>query len=336
MCINHGLKRKEKDRLKDLITYFGSTVPHLQMVKVDKMIYIAQLYHYSTHGRLITNVPFLSLSRGPHSPDIRAVMEDLLERNIIYIEQDRSEIDTTNPCLLIKCDNPSTDHLPASCLNTLGQVLQDWGKKKFGPVLDYITRTIPFISTPYKERIDFRKIRPRPGLKEVLALPHRIGIHRVVQSPGEVTGNEIDWGPDPFHVSIHEVAEVYLCLCGTAPRGILFRERLGFDARAVLEVLDHLEAGNRDVPDQEGTDINRAARLTELLVSSNCFGHKNKGVALQTGLLFLKKRGFSLDEGLLKTISPKGYWYEEIKESFQRIGARVGSPGMGGREGTSR
>ena len=324
MDVRHDLKRREKSCLKDLITYFGSRVFHLQMVKVDKMIYIAQLYHYATHGELMTEIPFLSFSRGPHSPGIRSIMEELLERDIIYIEQNRSEIESANPCLLIKCDNPSVENLSASCLHTLEEVLQDWGEKKFGPVLDYITRSIPYISTAYKERIDFRKIRPSPHLKKVLALRQRTWIHRFVQSPGEATGTEIDPDPDPFSVSIHEVAEIYLCLCGTAPHGILRPEHLGFDARRVLEVLDGLERRNGYGPEQEAKDVNKAAKLTELLVSSNCFGQKNRRVAFQTGLLFLKKRGFSFEEDLLGTISSKEYRYEEIKAFFQRIGTRVG------------
>jgi len=314
---SHTLDRKEKDRLKDLVTFFGFRVPHLQMVKVDKMIYIAQLYHYSTYGELLTDVPFLSLSRGPHSPVIRSFMEELIERKVIYIEQNRSEIESANPCLLIKSDTPGTDHLPGTCLHTLETVLEEWGKEKFGKVLDYFTRTISFLSTPYKEAIDFKKIQPFAGLREVLALPQRRLIHRFVQYPGEAVDDESDFDLAPSPVSMQEVVEIYLCLCDTKPQGILSSEYRGFDGKTLVEILERLGDTNGSGQSEKETDVSRAARYTELLARSRCFRHENEKVAFQVGRLFLKKRGYSLDQRLGGTNSLKGH--AEIKAWFEGI-----------------
>ncbi len=321
MQVSYALDRKEKDRLKDLITFFGFRVPHLQMVKVDKMIYIAQLYHYADYGELMTSVPFLSLSRGPHSPVIRSLMEELIESETIYIEQNRSEIEAANPCLLIKCDIPGTGHLPGRCLNTLEGVLAKWGEEKFGKVLDYFTRTIPFLSTPYKEPIDFKKIAPFSGLKEVLALPQRTLIHRFVHSPGGDAGDASTLDHDPSPVTIHEVVEIYLCLCGATPQGIPSPACRGFDGKKVVEILETLGDTNGSGPGQRETDVSRAARCAELLARSRCFRHENEQVALQVGRLFLKKRGYSLEQRPVETNSLKGNGYEEIRAWFEGISA---------------
>jgi hypothetical protein len=325
MLVRSDLKREERDRLQDLITYFGSRVPHLQMVKVDKMVYIAQLYHYSAYGELITGVPFISLSRGPHAPDIRSIMEELLARNIIYIEQNRSEIESANPCLLIKCDDTGTGHLPDRCLNTLQNVIEDWGQKKFGKVLDYLTRTVPFLSTPYKEPIDFRKSPPSHQVKEVLPLSRRTHIHRFIHSPGEVVWNKNDSARDAAGVSLIEVAEIYLCLCGTVPQGIVSREHLGFDIRTVsaaLAVPDEIGVQGSGREDTD-LDLSRAARLTESLAHARCFNHENEKVAFWAGMFFLKKRGYPLDKGFQEGIFPKLYEYEAIKAYFGGISGTV-------------
>ena len=319
MQLNHTLDKKDRDSLKDLITFFGFRVPHLQMVKVDKMIYIAQLYHYSRYGELMTNVPFLSLSRGPHSPVIKTLMEELIGSGVIYIERNRSEIESANPCLLIKCDTPSTEKLSNTCLNTLEEVLKEWGKEKFGKVLDYFARTIPFISTPYKEVINFRNIPPFAGLKESLPLRQRTSIHRFVQSPCVAAGDESDWDHGATPVSVHEVAEIYLCLCGTGTRGILSPEYRGFDVREVLEILEALDMTHGNDPKVKETDIRKAAECTRLFARSGCFRHENEKVALQVGMFFLKKRGYSLDHRFLETNSFKGNGYEETRAWFERI-----------------
>ncbi|RLB15936.1 MAG: hypothetical protein DRN37_00670 [Thermoplasmata archaeon] len=313
------LDREEKDRLKELITFFGYRVPHLQMVKVDKMIYITQLYHYGAHGELVTNAPFLSLSRGPHSPVIKSVMEELIKNRTIYIEENPSEIESANPCLLIKCDSPSTPTLPAAILNTLEAVLKEWGKEKFGKVLDYLTRTIPFISTPYRNPIDFRKIPPFTGLQEVLDLRQRTLIHRFVKSPWEEVGDGRDSRPDRAPVSIHEILEIYLCLCGTAPQGILSHDYHGFDVKKVLEILQMLDHGDGQGLGKKETLISKATECTHLLARSGCFKYTNEKVAFQAGMFFLKKMGYRLDQDFLKTNSFNGKGYQETKAWFERI-----------------
>jgi hypothetical protein len=323
MLIRSDLTREERNRLQDLITYFGSRVPHLQMVKVDKMVYIAQLYHYSTYGERITSVPFVSLSRGPHAPDIRSIMEELLERNIIYTEQNPSEIESANPCLLIKYDDTDTGHLPDSCLNTLQEVIEDWGQKKFGKVLDYFTRTMPFLSTPYKDSIDFRKNPPSHQIKEVLPLSRRMQIHRFIHSPEEAMWDKNDSGRDAAGVSLSEVVETYLCLCGTGPQAIVSREHLGFDIRAVSAAL--AAPGGTGVQGSSGQeeDLSRAAKLTESLVHARCFNHENEKVAFWAGMFFLKKRGYVLGKDFQGGIFPKAYEYETIKAYFRRISGTV-------------
>ena len=54
----------QRDRLKDLISYFACKVDHLPEVKLGKLIYIAHLYHYAEYGDLLTETRFVALGFG--------------------------------------------------------------------------------------------------------------------------------------------------------------------------------------------------------------------------------------------------------------------------------
>ncbi|MFH1951770.1 MAG: type II toxin-antitoxin system antitoxin SocA domain-containing protein, partial [Pseudomonadota bacterium] len=127
--------------MKHIITHFACAVPHLLEVKLDKLIYIAHLYHYSNHGELLTDIRFFSLSFGPHAPIIRSIISELVESDVIYLMDSRTSTDPiySNPCKIIKANDHNKNKLPVSWQNTLTKVEEDWGSKSFEDILDYTT-----------------------------------------------------------------------------------------------------------------------------------------------------------------------------------------------------
>lgn len=316
--------KKEKDTLKHLITYLACTVPHLPEVKLQKLIYIAQLYHYSNYGELLTKTRFFSLSYGPHAPTIRFAIKEQLESNAIYLKESRTSKDPiySNVCMIIKSRKLKDNKLSTPYLNTMKEVVEDWGDKSFEDILDYTTRTIPFLSTTYREHIDLTMIQPLHSLKRALSLPQRARIHKFMQSPEEEVGQDITHS-EACPVSINEVAEIYLALCGDLPEKIPSREHFGFNAQAVLEAFGAVDDKNKDRTKKYSTDIDKAAQLTDSLLDSICFKHYSGRVALKAGLLFLKRSGYSFEGDVLEESWPQGNDYKSLVEWFSRVSVKV-------------
>ncbi|PIU30813.1 MAG: hypothetical protein COT06_11540 [Syntrophobacteraceae bacterium CG07_land_8_20_14_0_80_61_8] len=309
--------------LDDLITFFAETVGHLPEVKLDKLIYVAHLYYYATFGELLTKTRFFSLSYGPHAPTIQSALKRLVESKSIFFEQSRTSSDPvySNPCLIIKACGPEPENLSSSCLNALGEVSEDWGDKPYKLILDYTTRTIPYLSTFYRDPIDWTLNRPCHELKHVLPYPERLCIHQFVaeqQTPGQ-------W-PDArcqvVSISVHEIAEIYLALCGERPDKIPAKEHVGFDLQSVQDALDKGESNSERGPG--GLDeIEKACRITDSLLTSLSFGRLSARVALKTGMFFLKKQGYSFAEDVLEGRWPHDNSYEILKEWFGGVSVRV-------------
>ena len=318
MTVNFALDEEGKKVLKGLSIYFASRVSHLQEVKLGKLIYITQLYHYANYREIFTQIPFFSFSRGPHAPAIRFVIKEQLEDREIYLKVARSTKDPFNPCLIIRSHKLGGKRLSAEWLNTAEEVFEDWGNKRFGEILDYTTRTIPFLSTRYRGTIDMTRIRLLNDLKIVLSLPERIWIHQFIQAPaGE--HDQVIGRRGSNTVSVKEVAEIYLSLCGDYPEKIPSRKHLGFSVQAILEALRGLDSKDKPITANYLNHIDLATQLTDKLINSNCFREVNYKVALKTGMFFLKRVGYCFKKNELEKNFTMIYDYQTLKEWFTRV-----------------
>jgi hypothetical protein len=309
------------NNLKNLIAYFASTVPHLQEVKLDKLIYIAQLYHYANYGELLTLARFFSMSFGPHAPTIRSTIKTQIEEKTLYLEESRTSSDPiySNPCMIIRSFEPQDKDLSSLCLNTLQEVVQEWGDKPYKSILDYTTRTIPFLATCYREPIDLTQIMPFHTLKHALSLPARIQIHKFVEDPEKAISDDMTCG-DFMAVTINEVAEIYLALCGGRPDRIPSQSWLGFDLQAINFAMRKL---NEDVSEKHPAEFEKAAQLTVNLLDSMSFRSYSGRVALTTGMLFLKRHGYFFGGDVLEDHWPEGNAPRILRKWFRRVSAKV-------------
>jgi Antitoxin SocA-like, Panacea domain len=326
-AVNQPSCDEGKDILINLIDYFASTVPHLQDVKLNKLIYIAHLYHYAEHGKLLTKTRFFSLGYGPHAPAIRSALKNRLDGNAVYLEESRTSTDPvySNPCLIIKSSRQSQRYLPRAYVNTIEDVVENWSEKDFQWILDYTTRTLPYLATTYREHIDFRTIEPSPALRQVLPLRQRVWLHRFVKTPEDVQNERYNYG-DPGMLSASEVGEIYLALCGDIPDKIPDKNHLGFNTRAVAKAIHPTKNGMPDSVEESSTDIDRAARLAHTIIDSMSFKTYSGRVAFKSGLLFLKKNGYHFNGDVLEKSWPQNCFYNTLREWFQAISTPV-APG---------
>jgi hypothetical protein len=320
MELDNPQHQNEQDVLRHLITYLACTVPHLPEVKLQKLIYIAHLYHYSNYGKLLTKTRFFSLSYGPHAPTIRFAIKEQLECNAIYLEESRTSTDPvySNVCMIIRSREFKDKKLPSSYLNTITEVIENWGSRSFEDILDYTIRTIPCLSTTYREHIDLSMIQPSNDLKHALSLQERVQIHEFMDAPDQAFDHNIDYS-ESCPVSINEVAEIYLALCGDVPDKIPSREHFGFNAQAVIEAFGTTDDTNQG----SKTDIDKAAQLSGALLDSICFKHYSGRVALKTGMLFLKRSGYSFNGDVLEESWPEGNDHKSIREWLGGVSNKI-------------
>jgi len=312
---------------KAIITYFACTVPHLLEVTLDKLIYIADLYHYSNQGELLTDIRFFSLSFGPHAPIIRSIISELVENDVIYLMDSRTSTDPvySNPCKIIKANDHNKNKLPIACQNTLTEVEEDWGNKRFEDILDYTTRTLPFLSTGYRMQIDWKMIPPFGGLTRTLSLDQRVKMHKLVDQ-------SMDWPVDfnNYHheycpVSINEIVEIYLSLSGNHPEKIPSKSSLGFNIQAVVSALKPPDGKYENKPEKHLTAIDAAARVTSSLLNAVSFKNYSGRVALMTGLLLLKRSGYSFDGDVIDESWPKENDFASVREWLENVSNKVKS-----------
>ena len=305
-----------------LIISFAGNVAHLPEVKLDKLIYIAHLYHYANFAEILTDTRFFSLAYGPHAPGIRSASRKLLDSNSIFLTESRTSSDPvySNPCLIMKARDPghSDKHLSSTLLKTLREVFENWGDKPYERILGYTARTIPYLSTRYRESIDWNLIRPYSGLKHALPRAEQVRIHRFVERP-EAPFDDSGGPTRACFLSVNDIAEIYLALCGGHPDGIPPREHLGFDLQSVLDSLDKPAGGNETGSGRYPAEIENAAQLAHSLVDSLSFRSFSARVALKAGMFFLRNLGYSFDETILEEHWPDRNSYEVLEEWFGRV-----------------
>lgn len=305
--------------LQDVITYFACTVPHLQEVKLDKLIYIAQLHHYTAYGELLTANRFFSMSFGPHAPTIRATVKKQIEQRILFWEEASTSSDPvySNPCLIIKACEAKETGMAAPCLKTLQEVVAQWADTPYDAILDYTARTLPYLATYYRDPIDFSAVRPFRDLGQVLPMPQRKQIHEFVEAPD----TPVAAGSLPL--KIHDIVEIYLALCGGQPDRIPPRRSLGFNLEAVFLAVAEMHAAPKTGGNCASTAFDRAARLTRALLDSMSFKSYSGRVALIAGMLFLTKAGYAFGGDVLEA-----HWPEVLSPSalcgwFKRVSVKV-------------
>jgi uncharacterized phage-associated protein len=324
MTFKNYIDKKENHTIEDIIVFFASKIDHLQEVKLNKLIYIAQLYHFSKYEELLTDTRFFSLNYGPYAPILRSIIKIQLENNSIYLRKDRTSLDPlySNPCMTIKSNDFSDKNLSLDCLNTLNEVVKDWGDKSYGQILDYTTRTIPYLSTSYRESINLKLILPYSDLKSALSLAQRVRIHKFVESHENGTSPSLASNKVPL-ISINEIVEIYLALCEESPEKNPSEKFIGFNLKSVMYAFTKLNDKSKVDMGNYHIDINKAAQLTEFLIYYMSFSNYSSRVALIAGMLYLNRLGYFFKTDVLEDHWPEENSLAKLTEWFYKISMKA-------------
>lgn len=161
------LSAMEHAVLQNVIVYLAFKVKNLSKAKLNKLIFLSDLYHYSKHGQRITGVPFLHYLHGPWSIVIEQEAMDSDGGQICLKEIESS---TKGEVLIIKPNVPRTQvKLSPAYIETLDEVIRAWGGKPYREIVDYVKRTTLFTSTRFKSGIEFSNIRPSIESRRILS-----------------------------------------------------------------------------------------------------------------------------------------------------------------------
>ncbi len=151
--------------LNDVIVYFAFKVPHLSEAKLNKLTFLADLYHYAKRGFRITSVPFRNYRFGPWSAKVAETAQAIDGQEIkIQFEHSRQKGDM----MLIRPNVPqATIGLPREALDTLKEVVAQWGGRSLSEIVDFVKRTPMFVSTRFGDQVDFESVPPSPELLRV-------------------------------------------------------------------------------------------------------------------------------------------------------------------------
>lgn len=182
-------KKEERDNLRDVIVYLAFKVPGLSEAKLNKLIFLADLYHYAKSGKRLTKVPFKHFHHGPWSPEIA---EEAFSGDGEYL---RVETVLTKRYGHVQVIKPKVDlaevDLTDEEMATLAEVVREWGKKDLPEIIKHSKRTLVFMGTPYKNIIRFESFPPDPSLRDVLSIKQERAIHRFVEKHKDLVGRSL-------------------------------------------------------------------------------------------------------------------------------------------------
>lgn len=153
------IKKRPRGSLQNIITYITFKARPLSQSKLTKLIYLADVYHYEHFGRRLTRVPFKHHYYGAWASEIGEELEKLNDAGII-----KEDIVQTTKGTVASVPKPAvlqtTVNLSDSALETLNNVLEQFGSSPTEDVVKYSKTTFPFINTPFGEFINFKRCDP--------------------------------------------------------------------------------------------------------------------------------------------------------------------------------
>lgn len=176
-------KKKPKDLLENIVTYFCFKANPLSSRKLVKLVYLADLYHYQLFGKRLTRVPFKHYYYGAWAPDIAEAVERLCDRGVL-----KEEVVSTGAGFPAAIPKPAvsqtTVKLPKTGFKALEMVVAEFGRADPDRVVEFTKKTLPFLDTPFDEEIDFSRSDPiaqyakKHGISKRVAATRDLRLHK--------------------------------------------------------------------------------------------------------------------------------------------------------------
>ncbi len=151
--------KRPSGKLQNIITFICFKATPLSTRKLVKLVYLVDVYHYLMFGKRLTDVPFKHYKYGAWAPEIQESLEELCEAGII--KETTVETQDGNLASLPKpaVGRTQVELLPHA-MKAIEMVLADFGNANPNDIVAFTKKTLPFLNTPYGERIDFSRSDP--------------------------------------------------------------------------------------------------------------------------------------------------------------------------------
>jgi len=159
---------KIDDWLESLILYLLYHAPYRQSaVKLQKLLYLCDLLHYTKYGHPLTRVPFKSYFYGPYSDIIEEKVRELEEKEILKYKEVITPKGYTARVPTPLSKRVFLKKLPEEAKETMKEVVRRWGDKPPSEITAYVKSTLPYLLAKFGETIDFTVIQTEaPHIRE--------------------------------------------------------------------------------------------------------------------------------------------------------------------------
>ena len=143
----------DNKKLRDVIVYFTFKTNYLTLIRLIKLIYIAEIYSIKKFGRRLTEVDFLNYHYGPWSSEINSIGE-IISGDDILIEFDRTPQGHDASFFKPNVDEPAIN-LSEEDISLLDDVINEWGFKKTEDIITFVKSTSLYKNSGFGELINF-------------------------------------------------------------------------------------------------------------------------------------------------------------------------------------
>jgi hypothetical protein len=157
----------ETARVETLIaaiaTWIREKNSYLTKTKLLKLLYLFDLAYFRSHGATFTGFSWKFFHLGPWAAEYDPILEGMLAQEILtqqFSESETAFYKPTEPTELQTALPQLKDEL------TLRQILNQWGDKSTGEILDYVYfQTAPMETAVRNQPLDFSAIPQSSGIK---------------------------------------------------------------------------------------------------------------------------------------------------------------------------
>lgn len=143
--------------LQNVITYLCFKARTLSQTRLMKLTYLANVYHMERYGSALVETSFRHWHYGPFSEEVNSEIEQLYGEGILKPKtcKTQSGYKAEIPMPNIKS---TIVELTDEAIAVLDEVITDWGDASTNDMVDFAKTSLPFVGTPFGERIQFSRI----------------------------------------------------------------------------------------------------------------------------------------------------------------------------------
>ncbi|MCD4841959.1 MAG: SocA family protein [Methanosarcinales archaeon] len=151
-------QNKLDHKIRDIIVFFTYNTKYLTEIRLNKLIYLAELYSIEKLGKRLLDIDFLSYRYGPYSPDIATIGEAISGEDIT-IEYETTNTGHNANFYRTTKDKMCVKHLTVEEFGVLDDIVRDFKFKSTSQIVDAAKNSEPYLKTSFEDVIDLDKYK---------------------------------------------------------------------------------------------------------------------------------------------------------------------------------